>query len=138
MSLPRNDSPARPKRHRLYAVAGVAVLVLAACASGGAGGKWAKAGASTGVLERDLAECQFQAQSVARSSAARDLIGTRAEYLAPAVKTAVNAQGQVVTTVDVARVRVPGAQSLQYLSEREHMGRCMAGRGYKRVSAAAG
>ena len=61
MSLHRNDSPARPRRRRLYALAGA--LALAACASGGGAGNWMKAGASAEEIERDFAECQLAGQT---------------------------------------------------------------------------
>ena len=121
MSLNRNDSPARPKRLRLIALAGV--LALAACASGGADGKWAKAGASTEDIERDLADCQLAGQAASLSLLSRSQSTT---YVG------VSSEGTATTQT------LPGAQSLQFLDQQQAFKRCMAGRGYKRVSAAAG
>ena len=120
MSLNRNDSPARPKRRGLYALA--AVLALAACASGGVGGKWAKAGASADDVTRDLAECQLAGQAASLS------LQSRSQSTYVGVSTTGTATTQTVT----------GAQSLNFLDQQQAFKRCMAGRGYKRVSAAAG
>ncbi len=120
MSLHRNDSPARPKRRRLYALAGV--LALAACASGGAGGTWAKAGASVEDVNRDLAECQL----------AGEVAGLSRQSRSDSTYVGVSAKGTPTTQT------VPGAQSLQFLDQQQGFKRCMTGRGYKRGSAAAG
>ncbi len=121
MSLHRNDSPARPKRRGLYALAGV--LALAACASGGGGGNWAKAGASAEDINRDLAECQLAGQAASFSLQSRSQSTTYAS---------VSSTGTATTQT------LPGAQSLQFLDQQQVFKRCMAGRGYKHVSAAAG
>ena len=120
MSLHRNDSPARPKRRRLYALAGV--LALAACASGGAAGNWMKAGASAEDIERDFSECQLAGQAASLSVQSR----SESTYVG------VSARGTPTTQA------VPGAQSLQFLDQQQGFKRCMTGRGYKRGSAAAG
>ena len=119
----RNHPAARPKRLRLIALAGV--LALAACASGGAGGTWAKAGASAEDINRDLAECQLAGEVAGLSRQSRSQSG-QSTY------AGVTATGQAVTQT------LPGAQSLRYLDQQQAFRRCMAGRGYRRVSAAAG
>ncbi len=117
MSLHRNDSPARPKRRGLYALAGA--LALAACASG----NWVKAGASAEDIERDFAECQLAGQAASLSLLSRSQSTT---YVG------VSSEGTATTQT------LPGAQSLQFLDQQQGFKRCMAGRGYKRGSAAAG
>ncbi len=124
MSLNRNDSPARPKRLRLIALAGV--LALAACASG----NWVKAGASAEDIERDFAECQLAGQAASLS------LQSRSQNTYVGVSTTVSGTGQVSTRTTTQTV--PGAQALQFLDQQQGFKRCMAGRGYKRVSAAAG
>ena len=116
MSLHRNDSPARPKRRGLYALAGV--LALAACASGGAGGNWMRAGASAEDIKRDYAECQLAGQAASLSLQSRSQT------------TYVGASGTTQT--------LPGTQNLQFLDQQQGFKRCMVGRGYKPGSAAAG
>ncbi len=120
MSLHRNDSPARPKRRGLYALVGV--LALAACASGGGGGNWMKAGASAEDIERDVAECQLAGQAASLSLQSR----SQSTYIG------VSSTGTATTQT------LPGAQTLGYLDQQQVFKRCMAGRGYKHVSAAAG
>ena len=120
MSLHRNDSPTRPKRRGLYALAGV--LALAACASGGAGGNWMRAGASAEDIKRDYAECQLAGQAASLSLQSR----SQSTYVG------VSATGTATTQT------MPGAQSLQFLDQQQGFKRCMMGRGYKRGSAAAG
>ncbi len=120
----RIDSPARPKRRGLYALAGIAVLVLAACASGGApgGGNWIKAGATAEDINRDLAECQLAGQAASLSLQSR----SQSTYIG------VSSTGTATTQT------MPGDQALQFLDQQKVFKRCMAGRGYKRASAAAG
>ena len=114
----RNHPAARPKRLRLIALAGV--LALAACASGGT---WTKPGVSAEDINRDLAECQLAAQAASLSLQSRSQQST---YVG------VSPTGAATTQT------LPGAQSLQYLDQQQAFRGCMAGRGYRRVSAAAG
>ena len=116
----RNHPAARPKRLRLIALAGA--LVLAACASGGGSAKWAKAGAAAEDIKRDLAECQLAGQAASLSLQSR----SQSTYVG------VSSTGTATTQT------LPGTQSLQFLDQQRVFKRCMAGRGYKRGSAAAG
>ena len=95
-----------------------AVLVLAACAGGA--GNWTKPGATDESVAFDVDDCEFIAQAVSLSKAAR----SDNTYIGVSTDSAGN------TTFTTTQL--PGTETLSFMEQADAFERCMAGRGYRR------